>query len=183
MPGDAEPRVLADVGGLVIAEHGPLVLVVDRGTGPWATVTFVLGVIALVSGGFGAVTLLMTVGGNAGVPWILSAILLLVGVAVAGAAVGALGRIRSAKRRPVSSYRPVATFDRMHRVFVDASGTVVAPLDQVRFHRRMQITSSSPMLVVTTPAGTRILKRGNPFNGGLGDLDALLTAVVFDRPR
>jgi hypothetical protein len=34
-----------------------------------------------------------------------------------------------------------------------------------------------------TPSGTRILKRGNPFNGGVGNLADVLTAVVFGRPR
>lgn len=183
MTGHAEPNVLAEVGGLVVAEHGARVLVVDRGTGSWATVAFVLGVMALVFGGFGAVTLAMAATGGSGVPWMLSSIFLLVGVAASGAVLGVLGRIRSAKARPVGSYRPVAIFDRARRVFVDADGNVVAPLEHVRFDRRVQLTSSSPMLVVATPGGTRILKRGNPFNGGLGNLEAVLTAAVFASPR
>ena len=59
----------------------------------------------------------------------------------------------------------------------------VKALDDVRFHRETQLTSSSPMLVASTPAGRRIIKRGNPFNGGLGDLDAVLTTAVFGPPR
>jgi hypothetical protein len=35
------------------------------------------------------------------------------------------------------------------------------------------------MLVAVTPDGVRTLKRGNPFNGGLGNLEAVLTAAVF----
>lgn len=183
MTGQPEPHVLADVGGLVVAEHGALVLVVDRGTGPWATVGFVLGVVALVVGGFGADTLAMNATGSPGVPWWLSAILLLIGIAFAGAALGVRGRIRRATARPVSGYRPVAIFDRARQVFVDSDGAVVAPLDHVRFQTRMQLASSSPMLVVTTPDGTRTLKRGNPFNGGLGNLEAILVAAVFAPPR
>jgi hypothetical protein len=34
-----------------------------------------------------------------------------------------------------------------------------------------------------TPDGARTLKRGNPFNGGLGDLEAVLTAAVFAAGR
>jgi len=41
----------------VIAEDGPRVLVVDRGNGPPAVLAFVAGVVALVFGGFGAVSL------------------------------------------------------------------------------------------------------------------------------
>jgi len=33
MTAPSEPRIVAEVGGLVVAEHGPLVIVVDRGTG------------------------------------------------------------------------------------------------------------------------------------------------------
>ncbi len=51
------PRILREVGGLVIAGDGPLVLVVDRGNGPPVVLAFVTGVVALVFGGFGAVSL------------------------------------------------------------------------------------------------------------------------------
>jgi hypothetical protein len=181
MTAPAEPRILAEVGGLAVAEQGPLVVVVDRGTGPWATFAFVLAVLALVFGGFGAVTLAAADG--AAVPWWLSSIFLLVGIGFAGAAFGVIGRIRSAKARPLSGYRPVAVFDRAQRVFVDGDGVVVAPLDQVRFQSQSQVTSSSPMLVAVTPAGSRTIKRGNPFNGGLGNLEAVLTAAVFATAR
>jgi hypothetical protein len=183
MTAPAEPRILAEVGGLAVAEQGPLVVVVDRGTGPLATVAFVLGVLALVCGGFGAVALALVATDGAAPPWWLSSILLLVGVVFAGAALGVVGRIRGARTKPLVGYRPVAVFDRARRVFLDADGAVVASLDQVRFQSQAQLTSSSPMLVAVTPAGTRTLKRANPFNGGLGNLEAVLTAAVFAAPR
>jgi hypothetical protein len=182
MTAPAEPRILAEIGGLAVAEQGPLVLVVDRGTGPWATVAFVLGVVALVIGGFGAVALSLSAAKNAPLPWWLGAIFLVVGVACAGAVIGVVARIRGARAKPLSDYLPVAVFDRANRVFLDAN-VVVAPLDQTRFQRRTQMTSSSPMLVAVTPGGTRILKRGNPFNGGIGNLDEVLTSVVFGQAR
>lgn len=183
MTGPDQPRILAEVGGLVVAEQGPLVVVFDRGTGPWATVAFVLGVLALVFGGFGAVTLAMAATGSAGVPWWLSAIFLVVGILFAVGAFAVVGRIRRAKAKPPSDYRLVAIFDRARRVFVDADGTVVAPLDQVRFESRTQVTSSSPMLVAVTPGGAFTVKRGNPFNGGLGNLEHVLSAAVFGGAR
>jgi hypothetical protein len=183
MTAPAEPRILAEVGGLAVAEQGPLIVVVDRGTGPLATVAFVLGVFALVLGGFGAVTLALSATDGAAVPWWVASILLLVGIVFAGAAFGVVGRIRSAKAKPLSGYRPLAIFDRARRVFVDADGAVVAPLDQVRFQSRTQLTSSTPMLVAVTPSGTRTLKRGNPFNGGIGNLETVLTAAVFATTR
>src|SRR3954453_13646901 len=52
-----EPRVLADTGGLLVTDDGRRVLVIDRCTGALTTSAFVLGVITLVVGGFGAVAL------------------------------------------------------------------------------------------------------------------------------
>lgn len=183
MTAPAEPRVLAEVGGFAVVEQGPLIVVVDRGTGPLATVAFVLGVLALVPGGFGAVTLALSATDGAAVPWWVASIFLVVGIVFAGATFAVISRIRSAKTKPLSGYRPVATFDRAQRVFVDADGVAVAPLDHVRFERRTQLTSSSPMLVAVTPAGTVTLKRGNPFNGGLGNLQDVLTVAVFGGTR
>nr|HRD14057.1 hypothetical protein [Mycobacterium sp.] len=78
----AEPRILREVGGLVIAESGPLVLVVDRGNGPPAILAFVAGVLALVFGGFGAATLTAAaIGHGTGVPLPVCTALLGVGVA------------------------------------------------------------------------------------------------------
>ena len=59
-----EPRVLGEVGGLVVAERGALVLVVDRRSGPPAVLAFVAGVVALVFGGFGAVSLMVIANGT-----------------------------------------------------------------------------------------------------------------------
>jgi hypothetical protein len=42
----------------------------------------------------------------------------------------------------------------------------------------MQMGSSSLKLVAQTPAGVYVLLRGNPFTGGLGDLDTVLTSAV-----
>ncbi len=174
-----EPRILAEVGGLVVAEQGPLVVVVDRGSGPSATLTFVLGVLGLVFGGFGAASLAMVAAGVTAVPWWLSATLLLVGILVGLGALAIVRRTRRGRATPLSAYRPVAVFDRARRVFTDGNGTVIAPLDHIRFQRQMQLASSSPMLVAVTPTGERIIKRGNPFNGGIGNLEDVLTAAVF----
>jgi membrane protein implicated in regulation of membrane protease activity len=168
-----EPRVIAEVGGSVVAEQGPSVLIIDRRTGPLSVLAFVLGVIALVVGGFGAVALLTSTPSAA-----LGAVFLVVGLVVAGATLATRRSIRRSRSKPLDSYQPVAVFDRERRVFVDGNGSVVAPLDQVRFQRAMQMTSSSPKLVAKTPNGTRVLLRGNPFSGGIGNLDEVLTAAV-----
>jgi hypothetical protein len=74
--------------------------------------------------------------------------------------------------------RPVAVIDRKLGLSCYGGGAVV-PLNQVRFARRFQIGSSSPQLVALTPGGTTVLKRGNPFDGGAGNVDEIMTAVVY----
>lgn len=179
-----QPRVIAEQGGLVIAEDGPRVLVIDRGTGPLQILAFVVLIITVVFGGFGVVSLVMAATGSlAQLSAAISTGLLLVGCA---AGVGALFLVRALRRRrraALDAFVPVAVFDRQHQVYLDGAGRSIARLDQVRFERRMQVGSSSSKLVAVTPAGTHDLKRGNPFGGSIGGLDATLTAAVFGRPR
>lgn len=182
--GTREPHIVREIGGLVIAEDGPLVLVIDRGNGPLAIMAFVTGVVALVFGGFGAVGLAaMATGHGGGLPAWLCATLLGVGLVSAGITGGVVRRIGASRLIPVNQYRPVAVFDRAARVYRDADGRPIAPLDAVSFHRRMQMGSSSLKLVAQTPDAAYTLVRGNPFIGGLGDLAAVLTTAVHGAPR
>ena len=52
----------------------------------------------------------------------------------------------------------------------------MVPFDRVRFARKLQIGSSSPELVAVTPGGTHVLKRRNPFDGGIGNVDEIRDA-------
>ncbi|WP_319445099.1 MULTISPECIES: hypothetical protein [unclassified Mycobacterium] len=165
-----EPRILADTGGLVVTDDGRRVLVFDRGTGALAVTAFVLGIVAIILIGFGAVALF-------GLSAAVGAAFLAVGV------VGAVGTglaVRTFRRRraqPLNACNSVAVIDRKLGLFSYAGGAIL-PLDQVRFERRMQIGSSSPKLVAVLPRSTRVLKRGNPFDGGIGDVDQVLTAAI-----
>jgi hypothetical protein len=94
--------------------------------------------------------------------------------------IAAVRKIRQRRNRPLHECRPVAVIDRKLGIFSYGGGAVV-PLDQVRFARKLQIGSSSPKLVALTPGGTKILKRGNPFDGGVGNVDELLSAVAGGR--
>jgi hypothetical protein len=172
MSAPTEPRILADTGGLVVTDDGRRVLVFDRRTGALATLSFVLGILTIVFGGFGIVALIGGVPSRA-----VGAVFLAVGVAFAGLAFAVVRKIRRRRGQPLHECRPVAVIDRKLGLFSYGGGAVMQ-LDQVRFVRRMQIGSSSPKLVALTPGGTKVLKRGNPFDGGIGNVDEVLTAVV-----
>lgn len=175
-----EPVVIAEQGGLVVAEQGAAILIIDRGNGPVEIVAYVMVVITLVFGGFGAVWIVHTTGDTpSSFPAFLGATLLI--IAIAAGLIGGLliNSRRRTRRRPLSTFTPVAIIDRVQRVYRDHSGRFVVPLDQVRFERRMQLTSSSPKLVAVTPSGTHLLKRGNPFGGGIGRIDEVLNGILL----
>lgn len=172
MEASAESHVLADTGGLVVTDDGRRVLVIDRGTGGSTILAFVLGLLTLVVGGFGLVALIGGVPSRA-----LGAIFVAVGIVLAAGAFVVVRRIRRNRSRPLHECRPVAVLDRKLGLFSSRGGALVQ-LDQVRFARAFQIGSSSPKLVAITPGGTKVLKRGNPFDGGVGKVDELLTAVA-----
>ena len=168
----AENRIIADTGGLVVTDDGRRVLVFDRGTGALAVLAFVLGVLTLVVGGFGIVALI------AGVPsTALGALFLAVGTVFAVVLYAVVRKIRRRRGQPLHECRPVAVLDRKLGLFSYGGGAVV-PMDHVRFARKIQIGSSSPKLVAVTPGGTKVLKRGNPFDGGVGNVDEALNTVV-----
>jgi hypothetical protein len=172
MSAPAEARILVDTGGLVVIDDGRRVIVIDRRTGPLAILAFVLGVIALVVGGFGAVAL------AAGIPsTALGAAFLAVGVVLAAATFLVIRKFQGRRNQPLNACRPAAVLDRKLGLFSYSGGALLS-LDQVRFERRVQIGSSSPKLVAIFPGGTRVLKHGNPFDGGIGNVDEVLNAVA-----
>ena len=175
MSAPTEPRIIADTGGLLVTDDGRRVLVIDRCTGPLTTFAFVFGVITFVVGGFGLVALVANMPSRA-----LGAAFLAVGLAFAMLTVIAVRKIRARRSQPLHQCRPVAVIDRKLGLFSYGGGAVI-PLDQVRFARKLQIGSSSPKLVALTPGGTKVLKRGNPFDGGLGNVDEVLSAVISGR--
>lgn len=167
-----QPQILADTGGLLVTDDGRRVLVIDRCTGALTTLAFVLGIITIVVGGFGLVALLAGTPSRA-----LGAIFTAVGLAFAVLTFFVVRKIRQRRSQPLHECRPVAVIDRRLGIFSWRGGAVVS-LDQVRFARKLQIGSSSPKLVALTPDGTRVLKHGNPFDGGIGNVDEVLTAAV-----
>lgn len=166
----AGSQILADTGGLVVTDDGRRVLVFDRNTGGLAITAFVFGIVALVLLGSGVVA-------SFALSNVVGACFLAAGVAVAVGALVAFRAFRRRRTRPLHECRSVAVIDRKLGLFSYAGGAVL-PLDQVRFQRRMQLGSSSPKLVAVLPRSTRVLKRGNPFDGGIGDVDQVLTAAV-----
>ena len=178
------PRIIAEQGGLVVAEDGAHVLVVDRGSGLTQITAFVLLVFTVVFGGFGIVSTSMALGGfESNPPLIVGLAILAIGILAAAALLFTVRSLRRIRSAPLSAFVPVAVFDRKDGTYRDGVGQVVGQLDQVRFEKRMQIGSSSPKLVAVTPHGTYVLKRGNPFGGRIHGMDAVLSTAIFGPER
>ena len=176
MTAPAPAHTLFDTGGLVITDDGRRVNVIDRATGGRMIALFVLGVIALIVGGFGVIAMALAVPSSG-----LGAICTGAGLIVAAAAVWILRTVKRRRAQPLGSCRSVAVLDRKLGLFTMAGGGLLS-LDRVCFERRPQIGSSAPKLVAVTPAGTYVLKRGNPFDGSIGNADEILNAVVTGQP-
>jgi uncharacterized membrane protein YuzA (DUF378 family) len=177
MSAPQEPVVLADTGGLLVTDDGRRVLVIDRRTSGLTTSAFVLGAITLVVGGFGVVAFIAGTPSRA-----TGAIFLVVGLLFAVLTFLLVNRIRRRRNQPLNQCRPVAVIDRKLGLFSCRGGALVQ-LDQVRFARKFQIGSSSPKLVAETPGGTLVLKRGNPLDGGVGNVDEILTATAHNHAQ
>ena len=175
MSAPADAQVLVDTGGLVVTDDGRRVLVIDRCTGALAVAAFVLGLLTVIVGGFGVVALVIGAPSRT-----LGAVFLAAGLVLAGLTFVAVRKFRRRRNQPLHECRPVAVLDRKLGLFSYRGGALVQ-LDQVRFARKLQIGSSSPRLVALTPGGPQTLKRGNPFDGGIGNVDELLTAVAQAR--
>jgi hypothetical protein len=143
-----------------------------RCTGALTTSAFVLGVITLLVGGFGAVALSTAMPSQ-----VLGAVFVVVGLVFAALTFLVVGEIRRRRSQPLHECRPVAVIDRKLGLFTYRGGALVQ-LNQVRFARQMQIGSSSPQLVAITPGGRHVLKRGNPFDGGIGNVDEILASTI-----
>ncbi|MGB0435616.1 MAG: hypothetical protein ACPGVY_08095 [Mycobacterium sp.] len=173
----SQPRILSDTGGLVVTDDGRRVNIIDRATGKLSTLAFLLGVTALVVGGFGAVALATGAPSPA-----LGGIFLAIGLVVAAAAAVAVRKVKRRRTQPLGSCSSVAVLDRKLGVFTVTGGALL-PLDQVNFARRMQLGSSSSKLVAITPNAAFVLKRGNPFDGSMGEVDRILNDIARGSSR
>lgn len=153
--------------GVKILQDRQRLLVVDFGTSALSVVVFVLGLLTIILGSGGVA--LATAGAAAvGLGLIGAAALLGLGLALA------LRTLLRRRRRAPDSLPPRLIIDLAARTLCDGGGGVLAPLEQVRFHRKFQIGSSSPALAASFDRHQVVLARGNPFAGGLGTLEDAL---------
>ncbi len=77
---------------------------------------------------------------------------------------------------PLHDLKPIAIFDFQNNQLLNGQQRLLAPIDQVWMSRKMQITSSSPELIVSWANGSLSLVKGNPFSGGMAAIEKALSA-------
>ncbi|HEV7782410.1 MAG TPA: hypothetical protein VGO58_14145 [Chitinophagaceae bacterium] len=169
---------LAESSGTVIYEDGKR-LYISKRPAQWTTVfLFVTGLLSLILLINGVIQLFTQATGSSK-PGII-----LVGIAVFFALV--FWRV-SLYHKKVSAIPPhelqhIAIVDLENNNLLDAQQNVLTPLDQAWLTRKMQISSSSPELIISWGRGSLSIVKGNPFSGGIARIErALLSKGIRGR--
>jgi hypothetical protein len=70
----------------------------------------------------------------------------------------------------------MSIFDFENNNLLSGQQQVISPINKTYLTRKMQLTSSSPELLVCWNGGSLSLVKGNPFSGGIGDIEKVLVA-------
>ena len=151
-------HALADNGGYVLAEDGARLLFFQRRILP-SWLAFVPGLLAVIALGNGVVQLVL---GNLAV----GSGLLALGAASALGLRTVLRSRRRVKAAPLEPTTALLVIDLGARTLLDGGGRILAPFEQVRIERSMQLTSSARALRVVWPAGAMVVYRGDALQPG-----------------
>jgi len=81
---------------------------------------------------------------------------------------------KKARTTPQNELLTIAIADFEHNILLDGQQNILTPLDQAYLIRKMQLTSSSPELIIQWPRGSLSIVKGNPFSGGIAGIEKLL---------
>jgi len=77
---------------------------------------------------------------------------------------------------PLHELQHKAIFDFENNNLLDGQQNILTPINQAWLMRKMQITSSSPELLISWNGGSLSIVKGNPFSGGIADIEKTLTS-------
>ena len=82
---------------------------------------------------------------------------------------------------PVNELKYICIIDLNNNTLLDEQQNILAPLEQVLLSRKMQITSSSPALILQWNKNALTLVQGNPFSGGIAAVEKILLSKGINR--
>lgn len=83
--------------------------------------------------------------------------------------------------KPVEELTCICIIDLAANTLQDGKKNILTSLDTVKLQRKMQITSSSPSLLLTWNNNTLTIVEGNPFSGGISAVKNALIAKGIKR--
>ncbi len=77
---------------------------------------------------------------------------------------------------PLHELKNIAVLDFESNNLLDDEQNILSPLNQAWITRKMQVTSSSPELIIQWSHGYISIAKGNPFSGGIAGIEKVLLA-------
>lgn len=171
---------LAASSGTVIYEDQNK-LYVAKMPAPWtATFLFVAGLLAFILLANG-VLMLFFLKTQPAIPQSLGLMLMALGVLFAFICWKVNAYRKKMNAKPVSELECICIIDIGANLLLDGKQNMLAPLDQVKLNRKMQLTSSSSKLVLQWNKNSLTVVEGNPFSGGIADIEKALLAKGIKR--
>ncbi len=82
---------------------------------------------------------------------------------------------------PVDEMKWICIIDLSRNLLLDGQQNTLATLQEVQLTRKMQFTSSSPELILKWDKHVLSLVEGNPFSGGIADIEKALASKGIKR--
>ena len=171
---------LADSSGIVIYEDGNK-LYISKRPATWTSVfLFVTGLLAFILVANGVLQLSVF---KDQAPGSSKIGIILIGI---GALVTLIfWRVRRYHKKlrtiPFHELKTIAIFDFENNNLLDSQQNILTPLKQAWLQRKMQLSSSSPELIIAWDRGSLSIVKGNPFSGGIAGIEKVLTAKGIRR--
>lgn len=82
---------------------------------------------------------------------------------------------------PPHELQTIAILDLENNTLLDHQQNTLAPLNRIWLTRKMQLTSSSPELMLQWDRGSISIAKGNPFSGGIAAIEKVLLSKGIKR--
>lgn len=171
---------LATSSGTVIYENDNKLYITKKPAQWTSTFLFVTGLLAFILLANGLLQLLVFEMKIAGAPN-LGIMLLGLGILFAIIFWRVLVYRKSVNAKPVAELKCICIIDLAANNLLDGQQNLLAPLSHVQLTRKMQLTSSSKQLVLQWHKSTLTIVEGNPFSGGIADVEKALIAKGIKR--
>ncbi|MCP4442168.1 MAG: hypothetical protein GY810_24940 [Aureispira sp.] len=175
---------LAQASGTALFQKGDRIYAAKQPSTWVFTTLFIVGLLTLILGGNGLGLTIAKLIGSEGLQdssWLFGLIPLALGIL---SGIGAWKLYQYKKRvasLPFDQLTCICIFNLEDKTLLNAKGDTLARLTDIRWAKKMQLTSSSPTLVLSYPPSKDkiIIVKGNPFGGGIKPIQNELRRLGF----